>query len=81
MSDAGHIATRRRDRPGDSGLEGREMSETNYAVVDAGGEYLAASGGRTPASDEAATWETREDAEASCERATDRVVAWTDNDE
>ena len=49
-----------------------------YAVVDASGEYLAADGGRTPASDEAQTWETREEAEAACDRATDRVVEWDD---
>lgn len=41
----------------------------NYA----GGEYLRADGRRTPASNEAAEFETREAAETACERATDRV--------
>lgn len=56
--------------------------ETTYAVVDAGGEYIGArytehglvAHGRTPASNEAMTWETREEAAEAIERATDRVV-------
>ncbi len=48
--------------------------ETQYVVVDASGEYLRTDGRRTPASNEAQLYETREEAEAACERATDRVV-------
>ena len=45
-----------------------------YSVVDASGEYLTSSGSRTPASNEAATWETEQEAKVACERSTDRVV-------
>lgn len=48
---------------------------TVYVVRDASGEYLRASGKRTPASDEAHEFETREEAQAACERATDKVYA------
>ena len=48
---------------------------TVYVVRDAAGEYLRAEGRRTPASNEAAEYETREEAQAACERATDRVIA------
>jgi hypothetical protein len=47
-----------------------------YAVVDASGEYLRANGSRTPASNEAAEYETRDEAQSACERATDHVVSW-----
>jgi len=44
-----------------------------YVVRDASGEYLRADGGRTPASNEAHEYESREEAVAACDRATDRV--------
>ena len=50
-------------------------ADTGYVVRDASGEYLRADGRRTPASNEAAEYETREEAEAARERATDRVIA------
>ena len=50
-------------------------SEQVYVVRDAGGEYLQANGKRTPASNEAQEFETREEAEAACERGTDRVIS------
>ncbi len=52
------------------------MSNTDqvYVVRDAGGEYLS-DRGRTPATDEAREFETREAALAACERATDRVLS------
>jgi hypothetical protein len=46
-----------------------------YVVRDASGEYLRANGTRTPAGNEAHEHETREEAEAACERATDRVLS------
>lgn len=46
---------------------------TVYVVRDAAGEYVAANG-RTPASDEAQEFETRAEAAAACNRATDRVL-------
>lgn len=49
-----------------------------YAVVDASGEYLKANGSRTPASNEAKIYETKEEAKAACERATDHVVEMDD---
>lgn len=52
------------------------MNETVYAVVDAGGDYLTADGGRTPASDEAQEFDSREEAQEACDRGTDRVVSW-----
>jgi hypothetical protein len=55
--------------------EGREMSEYVYVVRDASGEYLTAKGERRPASDEAAEYESRQEAEAACTRATDRVLS------
>ena len=45
-----------------------------YSVVDASGEYLKANGTRTPASNEAATWETEAEASKHIDRATDHVV-------
>jgi hypothetical protein len=51
------------------------MSESVYVVRDAGGEYLTAKGERRPASDEAAEYEDRQEAEAACTRATDRVLS------
>lgn len=51
------------------------MSKCVYVVRDASGEYLAAKGGRTPASDEAGEYESRQEAEAACTRATDRVLS------
>ena len=49
-------------------------TEQVYVVRDASGEYLRADGRRTPASNEACEYETHEEAQASCERATDRVL-------
>jgi hypothetical protein len=53
-------------------------AEKVYVVRDASGEYLSGKheGERTPASDEAKQFGTREEAGAACERATDRVVEW-----
>jgi hypothetical protein len=51
------------------------MSEYVYVVLDISGEYLTAEGGRTPASDEAAEYESRQEAEAARTRATDRVLS------
>jgi len=51
------------------------MTQTTvYVVRDASGEYVS-EGGRTPASDEAREFETRQEAEAACERTTDRVLS------
>jgi hypothetical protein len=52
-------------------------NETVYVVRDASGEYLRADGKRTPASDQAREFETREYALAACERATDKVFSRT----
>lgn len=49
--------------------------ETVYVVRDASGEYLRADGSRTPAGNEAHEFETREEAQAACERSTDRVLS------
>lgn len=56
---------------------GRKLwaADTVYVVRDASGEYLRADGKRTPASDEAREYETTEEAQAACERATDRVLS------
>ena len=51
-----------------------EVTTTVYVVRDAAGEYITAAG-RSPASNEAIEYETREEAEASCTRATDRVLS------
>jgi len=53
------------------------MMETVYVVRDASGEYLSAKheGERTPASDEAREFNSREEAQAACERATDCVLS------
>lgn len=53
------------------------MGDQVWVVRDAGGEYLSGKreGQRTPASDEAREFETRAEALAACERATDRVLA------
>ena len=48
--------------------------EKVYVVRDASGEYVGANGKRTPASNEAAEFETREEAQAACDRATDKVL-------
>lgn len=50
---------------------------TVFVVRDASGEYLSgkSEGGRTPASNEAKEFETREEAQAACERSTDRVLS------
>jgi hypothetical protein len=47
-----------------------------YVVRDQSGEYLSdkCDGGRTPASDEAKQFTSREEAQCACERATDRVL-------
>jgi hypothetical protein len=60
--------------------EGATMAETTtvYVVRDVSGEYVAANGKRTPASNEAKEFETREEAMAACERATDRVLSRED---
>jgi hypothetical protein len=53
------------------------MTATNeivYVVRDASGEYVSVKG-RTPASNEATEFETCEEAEAACDRATDRVLS------
>ncbi len=52
-------------------------TETVYVVRDASGEYVAnpETGKRTPASNEAHEFETREDAAAACSRETDRVLS------
>lgn len=54
-----------------------EMTTTNetvYVVRDASGEYLAANGKRTQASDEAREFDALDDAKAACTRTTDRVL-------
>lgn len=56
-----------------SGAE--EAAELVYVVRDASGEYLRADGRRTPAGDEAAEFETEDEARGACERATDRVLS------
>ena len=49
---------------------------TVYVVRDASGEYLKDErGGRTPASNEAREFDTREDADNARTRATDRVYS------
>lgn len=50
--------------------------ETVYVVRDASGEYISGKreGDRTPASAEAKEFETREEAERACKRATDKVL-------
>jgi hypothetical protein len=55
--------------------EGNQSVEVVYVVRDASGEYLRGNGTRTPASNEAQEFETQEEAQAACERATDRVLA------
>lgn len=61
----------------DETIRGNDMttSKTVYVVRDASGEYLRGNGTRTPASNEAQEFETREDAAEACERATDRVLS------
>jgi len=46
-----------------------------YVVRDAGGEYIADRGGRTPASNEAKEFDQPQDAADACERGTDRVLS------
>lgn len=48
-----------------------------YVVRDATGEYISGKydGQRTPASNEAKEFETREEAVAACDRATDKVLS------
>ncbi len=50
-----------------------------YVVRDAAGEYVSGKEGygRTPASNEASEFETREQAEQACTRRTDRVFERT----
>jgi len=50
--------------------------DTVYVVKDQSGEYLSGkrAGERTPASNEAREFDSREEAQAACERATDRVL-------
>lgn len=52
-------------------------TELVYVVRDAAGEYLSGkyAGERTAASNEAREFETREEAQSACERATDRVLS------
>lgn len=52
-------------------------SQTVYVVRDASGEYISGhdDGRRTPASNEAREYDTHADAQAACERATDRVLS------
>lgn len=52
-------------------------TETVYVVRDASGEYVAnpETGNRTPASNEAYEFDSREEAVAACDRATDRVLS------
>lgn len=51
-----------------------EMAEPAYYLVrDAGDEYLGADGERTPASNEAQQFGSREEAESAFDRATDHV--------
>lgn len=52
-----------------------------YVVRDASGEYLAANGKRTPASNEAIEFETRDAALVACERATDSIFFRDGNEE
>jgi hypothetical protein len=49
------------------------MNEKVYVVRDASGEYLSSTGGRTPASNEAQEFDTRDEARQACLRATDVV--------
>ena len=48
-----------------------------HVVRDAAGEYISGKhdGQRTPASNEAKEYETREEALAACDRATDKVLS------
>jgi hypothetical protein len=50
-------------------------NETVYVVRDASGEYVGANGKRTAAGNEAREFETREEALAACDRATDKVMS------
>lgn len=45
-----------------------------YVVRDASGQYLRADGRRTPAADEAEEFDTLEEAQDACHRATDRPL-------
>jgi hypothetical protein len=49
-------------------------TETVYVVRDASGEYVRGDGSRTPCSDQAEEFETREEAEEARSRSTDRVL-------
>lgn len=55
------------------------MNETEkqvvYVVRDASGEYIREGDKRTPASNEAKEFETREEAQEACTRATDKVLS------
>ena len=55
-------------------LRDSRRREIAFVVRDASGEYVSDGGRRTPASDEAREYATREEADAACERATDRVL-------
>ena len=49
---------------------------TTYVVRDASGEYISdLSGQRTPASDEAMEFDSRDEAVSACTRTTDAVLA------
>lgn len=52
-------------------------SEKVYVVRDASGEYISGKydGQRTPASNEAKEFDTQEEAQAACDRATDKVIS------
>lgn len=67
----------------DNGRRAKMVGEDRYAIVDASGEYVTESGGRTPASDEARIWDRELHADRHLEkmeddedghRATDMVV-------
>lgn len=66
------------------GRRAKMVGKDSYAIVDASGEYVTEDGGRTPASDEAQTWERELHADRHLDqmeededgyRATDKVVA------
>lgn len=56
----------------------KTTNETVYVIRDAAAEYLRANGAWTPASNEAAEYETREEADqalSDCGRSTARVLS------
>ncbi len=50
-------------------------TETVYVVRDASAEYIRVDGARTPCGDQAAEFDTIEQAREACDRATDRVLS------